>query len=142
MVHDKPGKNTHLTRTRRASPERSFGVSVGAVLCAVGAYSLWRESVGAACLAAASGVVLVVLGVKRPALLSRPSNAWWRLANVMSFVNTRLLLVVTFVLLFVPIGLVSRVAGLDPLQRRRSRWRGWRRPPQRYGDRTHYSRMY
>ena len=41
-----------------------------------------------------------------------------------------------------PIGLIWRLIGRDPLVRKRSSWTGWTTYPERYSDRSHFTRMY
>jgi len=88
-----------------------------------------------------------------PTRLSRSSPAsrvnrrtngewWWRGARVVGDFNARVLLTLMFVVVFVPLGLVWRLLGKDPLALRRRANRGWTAYPARYRDRQHYSRMY
>jgi hypothetical protein len=121
--------------------ERAFGVTVGTVLLAIAAYQIWRDRIVVAAIVAATGGVLVLLGLTWPAVLRRPSAAWWRLSHALAYVNTRVLLTVIFPVLLVPIGLIWRVIGRDPLGRRRASV-GWMPYPARYRDREHYRRMY
>lgn len=125
-----------------ANPERSFGLSVGGVLCGIAALLLWRHRIARAEVIGGLGAVLVVLGWLRPRLLAWPSALWWRFAKALAYVNTRLLLTVLFALVLTPIGLLWRLTGKDPLARRRSRYVGWTTYPARYRDRKHYDRMY
>jgi hypothetical protein len=125
-----------------ANPERSFGVSVGAVLCALAAILVWRGSPTAAVTLGVSGAALVVLGWLLPRSLYWPSKVWWRLVHVLGYVNARIILTVLFAVLLVPLGLLWRLTGKDPLARRRSAWPGWSPYPARYRDPKHYSRMY
>ena len=124
------------------NPERSFGISVGGVLCLLAVVFAWRGRVGRAEVLAGLGVALVALGVAAPTLLKWPSAVWWRLAHVLGYVNTRVILTVLFALIFVPLGTLWRIIGRDPLSRRRDRWPGWSAYPARYRDRRHYARMY
>jgi hypothetical protein len=122
--------------------ERSFGLSVGTVLLLIAAYMLWRERLVAAQALGGVGAILVVLGSLQPRLLRRPSDAWWKLAAVLGYVNARLILTAIFVFVLTPIGLLWRVIGRDPLTTRRASWPGWSPHPARYRDRAHYTRMY
>jgi hypothetical protein len=49
---------------------------------------------------------------------------------------------VLFGIALVPLSMVWKLVGVDPLERRRDRWPGWSRYPDRYRDHRHYSRMY
>ena len=125
-----------------ANPERSFGISVGAVLCAIAVVLAWRGRVTRAEWIGGIGAVLLVLGLVRPALLKWPSAAWWRFAKALGYVNARVLLTVLFAIVLTPLGLIWRLTGKDPLSRRRDHWSGWSPYPPRYRDRKHYERMF
>jgi hypothetical protein len=124
------------------NPERSFGVSVGSVLCVIAALLAWRGRQTRAEWIGALGAVLLVLGLVRPSLLKWPSAAWWRFAKALGYVNARILLTVLFGLVLTPLGLLWRITGKDPLARTRARWNGWTAYPERYRNRKHYERMY
>lgn len=125
-----------------ANPERSFGVSVGAMLMIIGALLAWRGRVGRAEIAGSAGAVLLLFGLLAPSRLAVPSAWWWRFSRALGAFNARVLLTVLFVVVLLPLGLVWRILGNDPLSRRRDRWPGWTRYPDRYRDRRHYARMY
>lgn len=125
-----------------ANPERSFGVSVGAVLLLIAAVLWWRGRVGRAEVLGAIGLVLFVCGRLRPQLLKYPSAAWWKFAGVLGYVNARILLTLLFSVLLVPISFVWKLTGKDPLARRRQQFPGWTPYPARYRDRTHFERMF
>jgi len=122
--------------------ERSFGISVGAVLVAIAVVLAWRGRVTRAEVLGGTGAVLVILGYVRPSLLKRPGDMWWRLAIVLGWVNARVLLSLAFFLLLTPIGLLWKLTGKDPLTRRRAAWPGWSPYPARYRDRRHFERMF
>ncbi len=124
------------------NPERSFGVSVGVVLCVIAAFLLWRGRVTRAEIVGGIGVVLLVAGLVQPRLLKYPSAVWWKFAAVLGYVNARIILTVLFVLVLVPLSMIWRLTGKDPLGIRRERWTGWSPYPPRYRDGRHYERMY
>jgi len=124
------------------NPERSFGVSVGAVLIVIALVLWWRGRVGRAEILGGIGGVLLLFGAVRPQLLAWPSALWWRFAGVLAYVNARILLTLMFSLLLVPVSLIWRLVGKDPLGRRREKFEGWVLYPARYRDRTHFERMF
>jgi hypothetical protein len=124
------------------NPERSFGVSVGIVLCVIAALLVWRGRILRAEIVGGIGAVLLVAGLLYPPVLKWPSAAWWRFSRVLGYVNARILLTLLFSLVLLPLSIVWRLTGKDPLERRRQRWPGWSPYPARYRDRTHYTRMY
>jgi hypothetical protein len=125
-----------------ANPERAFGLSVGTVLLIVGAIAVWRGRVSTAEIAGGVGFVLVALGRLRPSLLKWPSAVWWRFALALGYVNARIILTLAFALVLIPLGLIWRLIGRDPLGKRRAAWPGWSPYPARYRDRSHFLRMY
>jgi saxitoxin biosynthesis operon SxtJ-like protein len=124
------------------NPERSFGISVGGVLIVIALVLWWRGRVGRAEILAAVGGVLLFFGLVQPRLLKWPSAAWWKFSGVLGYVNARILLTLMFSLLLVPVSLLWRLMGKDPLARRRDKFEGWTPYPARYRDRTHFERMF
>jgi hypothetical protein len=124
------------------NPERSFGVSVGVVLCGIAMLLWWRGRVVRAEAIGSFGAVLLIAGLTYPAILRYPSALWWRLARALGYVNARVLLTLLFALVLVPLSLLWKVTGKDPLARRRRTWPGWSPYPARYRDRRHYERMF
>lgn len=124
------------------NPERSFGLSVGTVLILVAAFLVWRGRITTAEVVGGIGAVLVVLGYLQPRLLKWPSAVWWKMAMFLGYVNARIILSIAFILVLTPIGLIWRLIGRDPLVRKRSSWAGWTNYPERYSDRSHFTRMY
>src|ERR1700730_14377966 len=135
--------NTHMTRNSFRA-EREFGLIVGGIFALLGGWWLYRgKFVNAASLTLSLGLLLIVCGVLLPRVLVFPNKAWMRLAEALAFVNTRIVLGVLFFLLFTPIGLVKRLAGWDPLNRReRKRDSYWRPYSERQRDRRHYEKMF
>ena len=109
-------------RTLDTSPRslRRFGVTVGAVLAAVGGVVMWRAGMdsGTARVLLAVGAVLLVGGAVAPRALRVPYLAWMALALALGFVMTRVLLTVVYFGIVTPIGLMLRIAGRDPVNRR------------------------
>jgi hypothetical protein len=124
------------------NPERSFGLSVGTVFLLIAAYALWRARMTLAEVFGGIGSVLVMLGYLRPSWLYYPSQAWWKFAMALGYVNARIILTIAFLIVLTPISLIWRLIGRDPLQRRRNGWRGWTAYPERYRNSQHFTKMY
>ena len=131
-----------MTTKGPANPERSFGISVGLVLCAIAAALWWRGRIGRAETIGAIGAFLLVAGLVYPPVLKYPSAAWWKFSRVLGHFNARVLLTILFSLVLVPLSMVWRLTGKDPLTRRRQKWPGWTAYPSRFRDPKHYERMY
>src|SRR5437764_14205289 len=127
---------------RPQNPERSFGISVGIVLLAIAAALVWRGRPGRAEVVGAMGGVLRTCGLLYPPILKGPSAIWWRFSRALGHFNARVLLTLMFALVLVPLSLLWRLIGKDPLTRRRDRFPGWSAYPARYRDKHHYTRMF
>jgi hypothetical protein len=129
-------------RTWRA--EKEFGLVVGGVFVLLGSWWLYRgRFLTAAYVLTISGAALILFGVVAPRLLVIPRRLWMKLAEVMAFVSSRIILAIVFFLVLTPIGLVKRAMGWDPLQRRAAlRDSFWQPYPERQRNPRHYDKMY
>ena len=121
--------------------ERSFGFSVGGVCLAVAALLTWRGSAGAAGALFAIGALLVILALVAPAALRVPNRVWWGLAEVLGWVNSRIVLTLFFVLVLTPVGVAMRLFGRNPLKGPH-RHTGWATYPQRRAGTRHYEHLF
>jgi hypothetical protein len=100
---------------------RRFGLAVGGVLFAAGAWFAWRSGTPAApapAILLAVGSLLVISGSVAPSALRWPFLAWMGLALVLGAVMTRVILTLVYFLVVTPVGLVMRALGRDPMHRR------------------------
>lgn len=89
------------------------------------------------------GALLVLLGLIFPPALRWPNRAWMALAEVLSFVSTRVILAIVYFLVLTPIGVVKRLSGWDPLHRRAAASDSYWRPySERQRDPRHYEKMF
>ena len=98
---------------------RQTALLVGAVLLALGGFSWWRAHPLRAEILAGAGAVLILLGLIAPQW-ARPFHvAWMKFAFFLGHVNSRLILGLMYYGVLTPVGFVTRLAGRDPLNRRR-----------------------
>jgi hypothetical protein len=138
-----------MKKQRPDFKERSFGISVGGALLLVAGVLTWRVGglgfdgrISTAEITGGIGAVLVVLGLTRPMLLKWPSAVWWKFAMVLGYVNARVILTLAFAIVFIPLGVLWRLIGRDPLANRRANFPGWTAYPARYRSRDHFRKMY
>ena len=99
--------------------EREFGFIVGSMLILIGSWWLYRGHRGMATTGFLGlGSMLVILGLLLPRALVFPNRAWMGLARWMSLITTPIILGLVFFLVFMPIGVIKRLFGWDPLRRR------------------------
>lgn len=129
---------------RRSRAEREFGLLVGTVLAALGAWWWYRGrfALWPAVLAGIGGL-LIVLGAFWPRALVVPRRLWMALAERLGAVMTVVVLGLVFFFVLTPIGLVKRLTGWDPLLRRAASRGSWWAPySPRQRDRQHYEKMF
>lgn len=100
---------------------RKSALLVGAVLLGIAAWNIYRGRSWAVAVFGAAGAALVLAGLLLPAVARAFHVAWMRLAAALGHVNSRVLLTLMYYLAVTPYGLVSRLAGRDPLRRRAPR---------------------
>src|ERR1700694_3071963 len=100
---------------KRGPSDRSFGVTVGLVCAAAGAVRLWRSQGSRGTALATIGIALLAAGVIAPAILRVPNRIWMRIAHVLGWINSRVLLTAFFFLVLTPVGIVMRLLGRSPL---------------------------
>ena len=124
--------------------EREFGLIVGGVLVLLSAWWLYRGKFpGLAPITVSTGGVLILLGLVFPRALVWPNRAWMALAEVLSFVSTRIILALVFFLIVTPIGVIKRAFGWDPLHRRAAGGESYWKPySERQRNPRHYEKMY
>ena len=124
--------------------EREFGLIVGGVFILLGAWWVYRGKFESAShLVLPLGALLVIFGLLWPRVLVLPNRGWMLLAEGLSFVTTRIILALVFILVVTPIGVIKRMMGWDPLSRRGARSESYWKPySERQRDPRHYEKMY
>jgi hypothetical protein len=122
---------------------RSFGITMGiAFLIITGLIALkHRHSLIPASVFSA---FFFIAGLLIPAVLKPIHIFWMKLAHVLSWINTRLLLCVVFYVLFFPIGLIMKLFGFDPLDRKLERDRSsyWQERKKPGSGTNHYEKQF
>ena len=62
--------------------------------------------------------ILVITALLLPQLLRPVFWLWMKFGHVLGWLNTRIILGITFLLLFIPVALVFHLLGKDPMRRR------------------------
>lgn len=98
---------------------RSFGLTVGGILAAIGLYNwLWKGSpAGWVLLFLLPGLALVIAGLLAPQSLHLLNTWWMRLALLMARIVNPVLMLLIFVAGFLPFALFMRLIKRDVLKR-------------------------
>jgi hypothetical protein len=124
--------------------EREFGLTVGGILFVLSCWWLYRGKFGAAShIILPLSILLIACALLFPRGLRLPNRAWMLLAEGLSFVSTRVILAIVFFGLVTPIGVVKRLFGWDPLNRRAGKRDSYWLPYSgRQKDSRHYEKMF
>src|SRR5438093_7493684 len=104
---------------------RRFGLTLGAAFVVLGVVLAWRGRAGAALGTAALGAALLLAGLVLPTRLGPVQRAWMGLAAALSRVTTPVFLGVVYFGAILPMGLLLRALGRNPLAHpgpQASRW--------------------
>ena len=104
----------------RLSPKklRQFGITVAIPLALLAGIGVWR---GHTVLPAVLGGLALSLGglaLLAPHWLGPVHTLWMKMANGLAWFNTRILLGIVYFMVMTPTGIVMRLLGRDPLDRR------------------------
>ncbi|MGH9944820.1 MAG: hypothetical protein ACRD9R_20925 [Pyrinomonadaceae bacterium] len=111
-------KKTLETPAARRAQGRKTALLVGAVLGLIAAWSFYRERTTVAAVLGGVSAALVLAGLLLPSLAWRFHVLWMRFAVLLGYVNSRILLTSFYYTAFALYGVVSRLVGRDPLNRR------------------------
>lgn len=132
-----------MTIERAVKGARDFGFTFAGLSALLSVLQWWRgrPAVGAAL--AVVAVALTAAAIIKPVLLNVPNRLWMRLARVLGWINSRVLLTLFFFFIITPYGLLLRACGRDTIG---ARWRAtpprWWPAPERLGNHDHYDHLY
>lgn len=89
-------------------------------------------------------VIFFALAVIMPIILKPVYILWMRLAFILSWINTRLILLIIFYLIFTPISLAIKLFGVDLLDIKINKQKGsyWRRKEKKIFNPLDYERQF
>ena len=124
--------------------EREFGLVVGGMFLLLSGWWLYRGKFHTVTqVTLPLGAILVLLGIIIPRSLVYPNKAWMKLAEGLSYVSTRIILAFVYFFVMTPIGVIKRMTGWDPLNRRAARSDSyWRDYSERQRNPRHYEKMF
>ena len=101
--------------TVASSSERSFGFTVGAVCCGIGAvrlyyghsYALWLVGLG---------IVLASFALLRPTTLAPLNRLWTRFGLLLARIVNPVVMTLLYCVTIAPVGVAMKLRGKDPLR--------------------------
>jgi Saxitoxin biosynthesis operon protein SxtJ len=103
----------------KSGTDRGFGLTVGGILLLIAAARSYFHGIGWVQYGLAGiGVALILLGLAAPKSLSGLHHAWVKLGLIMFRVVNPIVLALIYVVVIVPVGVLMRLTGRDPLHLR------------------------
>ncbi|MGB9178646.1 MAG: SxtJ family membrane protein [Pyrinomonadaceae bacterium] len=100
------------------SQARKTSLIVAGVLLLIAAWNYHRGRMTIVYVLGGIGCALLIIGLLLPPVARAFHTLWMRLAAILGYVNSRVLLTLLYYLFMTPYGLISRLIGRDPLDRR------------------------
>jgi len=119
-----------------------FGLTMGAAFLVISGLFFLRHKSLATAYSLVVSAVFSGAGLLMPILLKPVYIAWMRFAFVLSWVNTRILLVIIFYLVFTPVGLFMRLFRIDLLELRKKKETYWKIKEKVEFDPANYERRF
>jgi len=97
---------------------RKFGLQVGAAFLVLAGIAYWRHKPSVFTVLAALGGVLILGGLVAPAAMAPVNRAWMKMAAAIAKVTQPIFLGLVYFLAFVPVALLMRAFGKNPMKRK------------------------
>jgi hypothetical protein len=109
-----------IKQTVSDAQARKSALLVGGVLALLAAWNFYRGRMTVVAVLGGISLALLLIGLLLPPAACAFHKGWMALASVLGYVNSRILLFVMFYGLVTPFGLLAKLFGRDPLNRRGS----------------------
>ena len=114
--------------------EKSFGYFFTIIFTIIGFYPLLSKEMPLIWSLLVAGILLIVT-LKRPSILIKPNFWWFQFGRLLSKLVSPVVMLAIFISTVIPIGLITRLLGKDPLQLKKKKdvssyWINREDPPQ------------
>lgn len=122
---------------------RKSALLVAAVLALFGAWNFYRGRMTVVAILVGISLALLITGLFVPPLARLFHRSWMRLALILGYINSRILLFLMFYGMLTPYGIISRLVGRDVLNRRsRGRESYWIERPKTRQAKEGFERLF
>ncbi len=97
---------------------RQFGLVLAGILAVLGAIHFFKGHMGAYPWFGAFAACFFIISIAAPGMLRPVYHVFIKVAHVIGWVNTRLILIFVYYFILTPIGLIMKIAGKDQLNRK------------------------
>ena len=121
---------------------RKFGMTMGIAFLVISSLFFFRHKHTVAAYGSIISCVFFIMGLSLPTFLKPVYTAWMRLAFILGWINTRIILVILFYLVFTPVGLFMKLFGIDSLERKKKETTYWKKKEKMDLDPSNYERRF
>lgn len=105
---------------------RKFGITMGIAFMAISSLFFFQERQTGMLFSLIASGIFFIIGLTLPIVLKPLYIIWMRFAFVLGWINTRIILLILFYLVFTPIGLFMRLFRVDLLERNKQDGSYWK----------------
>lgn len=109
---------TKLDPAQEATQARKSALLVGVVLLAIAAWNFWKDRPPVYLTTGGIGLLLLLISATWTTGALVFHRNWMRVAAVLGYINSRIILGITFFFMITPVGLVTKLFGRNPMRRR------------------------
>lgn len=106
---------------------KHFGLVMGVVFLTLSGLFLFKHNNPIAGNIFVTSCIFFMAGLVFPILLRPAYIIWMWLAFILSWINTRVILIILFYLIFTPVGLLTRLFKIDLLERKKTDTTYWKK---------------
>ena len=121
---------------------RKFGITMAIAFFAISSLFFLRQKHAAAVENLIASCVFLISGLVYPVLLKPAYIIWMRFAFLLGWINTRIILIILFYLVFTPAGLLMRLFRVDLLERKNKTDSYWKKKEKTGGGPLDYERRF
>ena len=122
---------------------KKFGLTMGVAFSVITALVFYKHRISPLPFGSLAAIFFF-LGLFLPAVLKPIYIVWMKLAFVLGWVNTRLILILLFYLVFFPVSVLLRLFGKDPLELRieKNKTTYWKKKELSPSGKEHFKRQF
>jgi Saxitoxin biosynthesis operon protein SxtJ len=121
---------------------RKFGMTMGAVFLVISGVFLFRQKYTGATYSLLVSCVFFIMGLVLPGLLKSVYIPWMYFSFILGWVNTRVILIILYYLIFTPAGLLMRLFRVNSLKIKKESSSYWNKKEKIGFDPLNYERRF
>ncbi|MBN2029949.1 hypothetical protein JW824_06850 [bacterium] len=122
---------------------KKFGLLVGTVFAIIALWMILKDTSSVLkYILGCVGLLLILFGILYPNLLKPVHKVWMGLAFTMGWLVSRILLIILFIFVTIPIGIITRLFGKDLIDHKMNKDQTSYWIPKKHLDKSHFEKLY